>query len=350
VLSATGDDNFTNTKDELSALGYNRRDRKYMIFMDASVYCGIGTIFTTDRPDQLNSNNFGPLFGLTGNRCWQWAGSVAAHELMHNLGGVQGSAPHSNGMHCIDIQEVMCSDTTPDYPEVCPTTHIYLFDCNNDDYYHTNPPAGNYLSEYWNTANNQFLIGAATPTPFPPRGRNLALNKPVTADSACDDQRPESAINGSVSGGVTDRWCSYGRKQWLQVDLGEIATITGFTLRHAGAGGIDMGRNTWEYNVQLSSDGINWITAASVTNNSDSITSHTIHDSRARYARLNVTAGSNNGYRVALIYEFEVYGLTDSDPTPTATPTRTITPTRTTMPTSTPTRTATPTATKMPTP
>jgi hypothetical protein len=259
VLSSAGDDSFNNTVNELKALGYERRDRKYMIFFDDNTYCGVATRYRIDHFGQLNANNFGPSYGFTGNRCWHTAGSIAAHELMHNLGAVQNSAPNSdlNG-HCVDRQEVMCSHIVPGYPEACPTAHHYLFDCNNDDYYHTNPPADSYLTDYWNSANNQFLIGAATPTPFPPRGRNLALFKPATADSSClSSEGPDKAVNGSVSGGLSDKWCSVGANRWMQVDLGQMATITGFTLKHSGAGGERTAWNTWEYTIQLSSDGIN---------------------------------------------------------------------------------------------
>jgi hypothetical protein len=355
VLSETGDDTYDNTIAELKALGYNRRDRKYMIFVDSNLYCGVGTRYLDDRPGQLNRNNFGPGYANMGNRCWR--GATAAHELMHTLGGVQESAPHSDapynngdGGHCIDKYEVMCSSRHAPFPDACPTTHIELLDCNHDDYYHTNPPADSYLAHYWNTANNQFLIGAATPTPLPPSGRNLALGKPATADSSfASSQGPEKAVNGSVSGGFSDRWCSVGTNKWLQVDLGEIATITGFILRHAGAGGEDIGRNTWDYNIQLSSDGINWITAVNITHNSDSITSHTIYASRARYARLNINVQASNGNVGARIYEFEVYGTLDTDPTPTATTIPTSTPTRTIIPTLTPSPTLTPTSTATPT-
>jgi hypothetical protein len=44
TLSTTGDDTFDNTITELQALGHNRGDRKYMLFVDANVYCGIGGI------------------------------------------------------------------------------------------------------------------------------------------------------------------------------------------------------------------------------------------------------------------------------------------------------------------
>src|SRR5688500_1798737 len=41
---------------------------------------------------------------------------------------------------------------------------------------------------------------------------NLALNRPATGSPPCsDDQGPEKAVNGSVAGGQTDRWCADDR-------------------------------------------------------------------------------------------------------------------------------------------
>jgi len=158
VLSTTGDDNFSNTLSELWNKGYNRTDRKYIIFMDARVYCGIGTIEYDDSPGATNRNNTGPHYGRTDAGCW--SGVIAAHELMHNLGGVQMSAPHSDGnWHCTDGYDNMCDHGGRPIQIVCPDpAGDSLFDCNHDDYYHTNPPAGSYLATHWNTANNQFLI------------------------------------------------------------------------------------------------------------------------------------------------------------------------------------------------
>ena len=41
-------------------------------------------------------------------------------------------------------------------PTAC-LNHERLFDCNHDDYFHTDPPAGNYLDTHWNTADSQYL-------------------------------------------------------------------------------------------------------------------------------------------------------------------------------------------------
>jgi hypothetical protein len=115
VLSSTGDDNFDNTINQLMQQGYDRSDRKYMLFVDANVYCGIGTLEADDEPGQGNLNNGGPSWGRSDTGCW--TGRVAAHEHMHNLGGVQLSAPNtSGGYHCVDEYDVMCYSDSPYFP------------------------------------------------------------------------------------------------------------------------------------------------------------------------------------------------------------------------------------------
>ncbi|CAN5844512.1 hypothetical protein BH23ACT12_BH23ACT12_13930 [soil metagenome] len=165
ALSASGDDNLNNTINQLEDLGYNRSDRKYMIFMDANELCGVGTMVADDRPGQENWNNQGPDYARIDAGCW--SGDIAAHEHMHTMGGVQNSAPHgSGGNHCTDEYDVMCYSDSPNYPSMqiaCSTASRdwSRFDCNYDDYFHTNPPSGSYLATRWNTANNRFLVSGS---------------------------------------------------------------------------------------------------------------------------------------------------------------------------------------------
>jgi hypothetical protein len=123
VMSPTGDDSFTNTQIELAAAGYNLADRKYMVYVDANVYCGIGDIRNDDSAGAGNLNNGGPSYGRTDAGCW--GGPTAAHELMHNIGGVQLSAPQSSGGgHCIDEWDLECYSDSPYFPTMiylCPT-------------------------------------------------------------------------------------------------------------------------------------------------------------------------------------------------------------------------------------
>jgi len=161
VLSPMGDDDFGSTEWELLSMGFNRTDRMYMIYMDAHVYCGIGDASSDDRLSPSNSNNFGPKFGRTDAGCWGSQGAISSHELIHNMGGVQLSAPHTDGsFHCTDGMDNMCdhSGLPINYSICTDLSEDRLFDCNHDDYYNTNPAANSYIATHWNTAFSSFLI------------------------------------------------------------------------------------------------------------------------------------------------------------------------------------------------
>ena len=175
TVSATAGGDFQTTIDELWAKGFNRDDRKYLVWFDASVYCGIGEVFGDDRAGQTNANNVYGLFSRVDNGCWGRAGqSVEAHELMHNLGGVQESAPHGTEYnHCTDDSDRMCywDGSGEAMTQVCPAAHEALFDCNHDDYFSTAAPAGSYLATHWNTANSVWLAaGPLVTVPSAPTG------------------------------------------------------------------------------------------------------------------------------------------------------------------------------------
>lgn len=162
-LSARGDDDLGATASELSARGYNRSDRNYLVWVDANVYCGIAYV--------------GGPFARVDSGCWGYA---ETHELVHNLGGVALSSPNSSGgWHCIDEYDVMCYGDSPKYPTmryVCPDWHERLLDCGHDDYFHTAPPEGKFLSRHpeANVADSSFLadVDGEPPTylPLPPSG------------------------------------------------------------------------------------------------------------------------------------------------------------------------------------
>ncbi len=157
-LSTAGDDNFGNMLTELMTQGYNRTDRNYLIFMDAPVYCGIASIRRDDQPGQGNQNNVGPNYARVDSGCW--GGMIAAHELTHNLGGVQMTAPHADGnWHCNDGYDNMCNHSGHATQIVCPDPMGgQRLDCNHDDYYNAAPAAGSYLATHWNPAYSGFLI------------------------------------------------------------------------------------------------------------------------------------------------------------------------------------------------
>jgi len=149
-----------------------------------------------------------------------------------------------------------------------------------------------------------------TPTNTPTGGTNLALNKPTTADSSCNaNESPNKAVNGTWTGGTTDKWCSLGATKWWQVDLGAAVNVNQIVLYHAGAGGECTCWNTSAFNIQTSTDNVNWTTRATVTGNTANITTHNITTVSARYIKLNITTGAQSGQpNTARIYEVQVFG------------------------------------------
>jgi hypothetical protein len=169
-----------------------------MILADSLTYQtgwrGEGEVYDTDdSPDASNANNRGGLTSIL------WAPSRAPsdssdsgvwwpdgflHELTHNMGGVQSTAPHHTSYgHCYDEHDVMCYDDGSGIQmvNVCPNVSgaiAEVYDCGNDDYFSPLPGAGSYLATHWNVYNSAFMVGCAAlvpacggaggPTPIPP--------------------------------------------------------------------------------------------------------------------------------------------------------------------------------------
>jgi hypothetical protein len=208
VLSSTADDSFSNTISELKARGYTRADRRYMVWMDGNVLCGIGQLYRDSQPGQTNANNGSyTAFARADVGCWGYA---EAHEIMHNLGGVQPDAPHGTpNFHCWDENDDMCYDDDGAGPvamqSVCPTRDSRLFDCNHDDYFHAGvPAAGSWLATHWNTYNSRFLVRGplgqpSNLAPVVDAGPNRAVNLGQQAaldGTVSDDGRPVGAAVG----------------------------------------------------------------------------------------------------------------------------------------------------------
>ena len=204
-LSSLGDDSIENTISELAAQGYSRSDRKYLVWNDSNVLCGIAGYYIDDRDSAANANNGGApgQVGRIDSGCWGLASqgqSIEAHELMHTLGAVQPSAPNATSLgHCTDEADRMCyADGSPGVTlrNVCPLANEPFFDCGKDDYFSTAPARGGYLDTHWNTADSAFLAvtppetittaptaspspTASRPSPSPTSGPLLPLPLPV---------------------------------------------------------------------------------------------------------------------------------------------------------------------------
>ncbi|MFN8661952.1 MAG: hypothetical protein U0075_08675 [Thermomicrobiales bacterium] len=213
----------------------DRTDRIYLIFADTSTagICGIGTMVKDDRDTPANRNNSGPGYSRVDRDCW--APQAATHELMHNLGGVQYTAPHSSGgSHCIDEWDVMCYSDSPNYPAMkylCPDKSASQndIDCNNDDYFDPLPQPGSYLDTHWNTADSVFLVSGPATCPTTAQGCLGRIN--LSASQSSIKSKKRLKLSASVSDAtarnaiVTLRACRGSSCSWGSGQT--IATLPG---------------------------------------------------------------------------------------------------------------------------
>jgi hypothetical protein len=198
-LVYTGNPSFNNVVSQARKAGFNKANADYTIFLDdvSTVACGVGS-YTNDQSLSVNNaNNSGGDYGIIYRACWY--NETPMHENAHNQGAVQYRAPHSTGSggHCWDEYDVLCY--SPDGGDKHQKGVVIMkncrdrnyFDCNYDDYFHPNPPAGTYLAKNWNLGSrlNRFITfgpGGSTPDPGetdpgviePPQIDTLPVNKP----------------------------------------------------------------------------------------------------------------------------------------------------------------------------
>lgn len=239
---------FSATISAVQALGYTSPGRKYLMWTDATVLCGVATMYTTDSDTQANPNNGSyAQYARVDAGCWGLGNgtnqhSVEAHEILHTLGGVQNTAPHSTQAgHCWDESDTMCYADGGNHAmvQVCPAEREFFFDCNNDDYFSTYPDPGSYLDTHWNAADSRFLIGGGdgtgggslgSPTTL---GATIAVNNPAVPGLAT-----QASVTPTLPAGRTltkVAWtskrtdCTFSDAAGLQTDVTCNASASGST-------------------------------------------------------------------------------------------------------------------------
>ncbi|MFG2824729.1 GH92 family glycosyl hydrolase [Kitasatospora sp. NPDC048365] len=149
--------------------------------------------------------------------------------------------------------------------------------------------------------------GAAPVPAAPELGADLALGRPTSASAACAAaESSDKAVDGSLQN--NSKWCSQASGASIQVDLGSAQTVASVVIDHAGLGGENTAWNTAAFQVQTSTDGAAWTTAATVTGSRSSRTYSPFAARSARYVRVVVQAPSNTGGNTATrLYELEVH-------------------------------------------
>ena len=204
---------FDATVRALEGLGYDRGDRKYLAFADSPLgtlsggACGTASKFADDSPTGNDNDGGTAQHARVDLDCWSVSPdtyvSAALHELLHTLGALQDSAPHASGRgHCTDAADVMCYDDSAAGGKkptlVCPTADRWQIDCNKDDYFHTDPPAGSYLATHWNIASSSFLA-TVPPLLAPPVGTAWSATRRTLAGEI-------AMVRATAPAGATVRW------------------------------------------------------------------------------------------------------------------------------------------------
>ncbi|WP_412538868.1 discoidin domain-containing protein [Longispora sp. K20-0274] len=296
AISSAAVSSFDGTINALKGLGYTRTDRKYALWVDSTVYCGIGEFTGDDRKTAANQSNFGPMFARSDSGCWD--GHTMAHEIGHNLGAVSYSAPNSSGgAHCTDEYDVMCYSDSPNYPPmryVCnDRAHEMRFDCNHNDYFHTSPPAGSYLATHWNVADSVFLI-AEGGGPAPGRIPGLTVRSADSQETSAENGAAANAVDGNPSTIWHTQWSGANPPppHEIQLDLHATYQVTSvyYLPRQTGTNG-----RIARYEVYVSADGVTWGTpvATGTWTNTSSEEAATFAARAGRYVKLRALSEVN---------------------------------------------------------
>jgi beta-glucosidase len=148
----------------------------------------------------------------------------------------------------------------------------------------------------------EFQVFGSPATGQPPAGAPISEFQNVTASSWEGGNAPAAALDGRT----TTRWSSqFSDPQWIQVDLGGAATITGVTLAWEAA-------YATAYRIETSTNGTTWTQIYATTAGRGGTERLTVSGT-GRFIRLYGTARAT-GYGYSL-WELQVFGSVDNQAT-----------------------------------
>ncbi len=245
-VSGNDSQNFYALADDVrDAVGVDSRD-VFILADDLSKYgslygvWGIAQVTDDDSSGQDNVANGGGLTGMmlvpsgTAPNPSGWQPTVMLHEITHNLGGVQVTAPHAtSAAHCIDGEDVMCyEDGSPEAvnyrDDICSLGSgaiAQTYDCGHDDYFNPDPVAGSYIATHWNVYTSAFMgkcsdLGMAC-------GANVVTTLPVnTAAPTVTGAAQRGVVLAATAGTWFNTPTSYAL-QWQRNSGGGWANVDG---------------------------------------------------------------------------------------------------------------------------
>ena len=235
-----------------------------------------------DRHGSTNLHNGGGFASVLFSRDGQpapgtdphgWWPEGMLHEITHNLGAVQWSAPHSTQPagsafsrygHCWQGYDVMC------YTEDSGASHAMrydcprvggaipqVYDCGRDDYFSPAPPAGSYLATHWNVYDSSFMAPCGEIPPACGGGMDGLVPAPPVATGG--PQLAGTPRRGSTLSVVIGSWrngpLSYRYRWQRQGTRGRWVSISGATDANYRATRTDRGTRLRVQVVATNPDG-----------------------------------------------------------------------------------------------
>lgn len=168
------------------------------------------------------------------------------------------------------------------------------------DYFFTYNPGQGALDTPWFT----YIHGVTQGTPQNPDPTQPVVYEKISSGKAVVTSSNENeSFNGDniVDDNVSTRWSSaFSENEWIYIDLGKVTKVNKVILHWEAA----YGKN---YEIQVSTDKINWNVTASVNNSDGGIDEIYFDSVSARYIRMQgIQRALPYGYS---LYEMKVYGV-----------------------------------------
>jgi hypothetical protein len=173
-----------------------------------------------------------------------------------------------------------------------------------------NPTVANGKVYVASFSNKVSVFGLRSDKPAAPV--NLTGNASASGSPPCaPDETAARVVDGKVyrqDDGDKYKWCSSADNANVVVDLGAVLSVGRVIVRHAGAGGETIDYNTRAFTLEVGATLGTLETVATVTNNTQSSTTHDFAEKQVRFVQLTVATPTQNGNGSTRIYEIEVYG------------------------------------------
>ena len=135
--------------------------------------------------------------------------------------------------------------------------------------------------------------------------QDVTLKADVTATATSADEKASLTLDGTNYG--ESIWTAEtDGKQSLTYTLGKNYKVKEITLYHAQTNNLDKALNSKAFTVEISTDGNNWKEVASVSGNTDDITTLTFKAQNAKFVKVTITDPGADG--IARLADIDIWG------------------------------------------